>query len=160
MDDLTKQFLDTINEKSFSSEIENLSANIPDVVIEDREFDILQIPTFTNPMDNDVAYDYVLTRSVLYTLLDKVGKSLEFAIQLARIDQSPKTLQSIKELTDEMRNISNDIMKLSEKYEKIKSSTKKQPDDVEISSGKTPSIRGTSLELKRVLQIRKLEAVK
>jgi hypothetical protein len=151
MDDETKNFLDSLRSNNLDAvDTSALTPEIPNVEIEERDFELIQPPTFVNPTDNDISFDYVLIRSTLYSLLAKTGNALEFAIQLSKIDQNSKTLQSVCELSNTMRNITSDILKNQKDFDNLMKT--QRPKEEKALNEKPVSLTGTPLDLRRAIK--------
>lgn len=90
-------FMDNVDKMGTS--VDTLFGNTPPVELEEREFELLSVPSHIDSEDNDANFDYVYSRAILYSLVNKAGTNLEMATQLAKINQDPKSYQ-----------VANDIM--------------------------------------------------
>lgn len=152
MDDKTKEMIDQLSKQSLTS-FDDSIPSIPNVEIEEREMDILSPPTYVNANHSDADYDYVMTRSILYTLIQKQGAMLEYTMQLAKIDQNPKTLGVMNDMVTTIKTLTDSIFNNQKRYQDLNGNTKpKDSTSGETPSQKTVIFEGTPMELKKMLK--------
>lgn len=104
---------------------ESLGISIDDKTLDllefqDKEMDIINVPTHVDSESSDHNMDYINSRSIQYSLIVKAGKILEMALQCFKYNPDPKTLDSITKLIDSINRITKDIHIIHKDFYTIK----------------------------------------
>jgi hypothetical protein len=139
------QFLsnaDTLDNSIFGKE-----PKVPD--LEERDFEILNVPSHINSTVSDASFDYVYSRAILYSLINKAGVSLEMVTQLAKINQDSKSYQTANDIMATMMN----MIKLLNNNHKLHREVQGMENLNENTSTTTPDIKfkGSVMDLKAAL---------
>jgi hypothetical protein len=131
----------------------DLNTNDP-LNFEDKDMEILQVPTHIDASSSDHHMDYANSRAIQYSLMVKAGKTLEMALQSFKYNPDPKTLDSITRLIDSINKITKDIHNIHKDFNAVK---KIQELDINASDSKavaTPALTfvGDSTSLKRAIE--------
>ena len=73
--------------------------------LEERDFELLDVPSHIDSDLSDAAYDYTHSRQVLYSLIHKAGTNLEMTTQLAKNNQDSRGFQVANEIMNTIQNM-------------------------------------------------------
>lgn len=110
---------------------------------EEIPMEVLIIPSEFDGLEeqNDLVHDYVKSRNVLHTLLERSTTALEGAMRVAVESESPRGYEVVKQLIDASKDLSKDIINLHKQCKEIKKIEKTTPDG---GGSKTPEGEGGS----------------
>jgi hypothetical protein len=72
------------------------------------------------PDNNDEEYDYEKTRRNIHTIIEYGMKGIDFAFNVARSDESARSIEAFTALMKNVQEINSSLMELHEKRNRIK----------------------------------------
>ena len=128
------------------------------VDIEERDFELLSVPSHVNIGVSDASHDYAMSRQILYSLIDRSGKNLEMLTQLALINQDANTFKVANDVTTTMMQ----LLKALNSNHKLHREVHGMPDLVVAESMNSSNVKfkGSLLTLKQSLESGEIETTK